>query len=153
VRPTASAYRRTVFETTLRGPDSFARARETLRTWRVRKGAGVKVRAEELAEGSTVRLILGIGPLQAIGPGRIVYIIDGPSRFGFAYGTVEGHPERGEQLFLLETKDPTTTLFTITALSRPADAITRLPGRVGRAQQDRVARRYLMSMERAAQSG
>ena len=37
-------------------------------------------------------------------PVRIVYLIDHSDRFGFAYGTLEGHVEQGEELFILERK-------------------------------------------------
>jgi uncharacterized protein (UPF0548 family) len=147
------AYRQTLFQTTLRGQDAFERARDALRTWRVHEGAGVTVHSDPFAEDATVLLTLRIGPLAAIGPGRIVYVLDEASLFGFAYGTLTGHPERGEQRFLLEVRDPTTTTFSIKALSRPAGAITRLSGPVSRGMQDRVARRYLSSMERAALTG
>ncbi len=50
---------------------------------------------------------------------RIVYTIDEPNRFGFAYGTLENHIEKGEELFLLELKEDGKVWYHIRAFSRP----------------------------------
>ncbi len=65
--------------------------------WGMLRGAGVRVEAstEVAAVGSEV--LVGFGPLRA--PCRVVYVIDEPDRRGFAYGTLPGHPESGEELF------------------------------------------------------
>ena len=36
-----------------------------------------------------------IGPLTAVAVCRIVAVVDEPDRYGFAYGTLPGHTERG----------------------------------------------------------
>ncbi|HEV8560641.1 MAG TPA: DUF1990 family protein [Actinophytocola sp.] len=35
-------------------------------------------------------------------PGRVVHVVEEEHRRGFAYGTLPGHPECGEEAFLLE---------------------------------------------------
>jgi uncharacterized protein (UPF0548 family) len=37
-----------------------------------------------------------LGPIRV--PCRVVYVLDEPERRGFAYGTLPGHPESGEEL-------------------------------------------------------
>ena len=41
--------------------------------------------------------LVHLGPVTA--PCRVVYVVDEPDRRGFAYGTLTGHPESGEELF------------------------------------------------------
>ena len=44
---------------------------------------------------------------------------DGTARFGFAYGTVGGHPERGEERFLVTRAPDGAVTASILAISRP----------------------------------
>jgi uncharacterized protein (UPF0548 family) len=57
---------------------------------------------------------------------RVVYTIDEPERFGFAYGTLPGHMECGEELFLLEKDADGTVWYTIRAFSKPRHWLARL---------------------------
>lgn len=50
---------------------------------------------------------------------RIVYVVDEPKRFGFAYGTLPGHIERGEELFLIEIDKQGDVWYEIRAFSKP----------------------------------
>lgn len=103
---------------------SFERAREGLRRWQAHVGAGASVHPEGAPiDGATVLVIIGFGPLQAIAPCRVVYVVDDQDRFGLAYGTLPGHPERGEEAFVV-ARDGDDTVFRITAFSRPADLLT-----------------------------
>ncbi len=72
--------------------------------------------------------------------------MDEPRRRGFAYGTLPGHPESGEEAFIVEQHDDDSVTFTITAFSRPATWLARLGGPLGRAVQDRVTARYLRAL-------
>ncbi|MFC5501873.1 DUF1990 family protein [Lysinimonas soli] len=55
-------------------------------------------------------------------PARVVYVIDEPDRKGFAYGTLPGHPERGEEAFVVERRADDSVWLVIRAFSRPANA-------------------------------
>lgn len=55
-------------------------------------------------------------------PARVVYVIDEPDRKGFAYGTLPGHPERGEEAFVVERRADDTVWLVIRAFSRPSNA-------------------------------
>ena len=57
---------------------------------------------------------------------RIVYTVDEPGRFGYAYGTLPGHVERGEELFLLEQAPDGMVTYHIRAVSRPRFWLARL---------------------------
>ena len=53
-------------------------------------------------------------------PVRVVYVIDEPNRKGFAYGTLDGHPESGEESWIVDqTDDGSVWLIVVpTSLSR-----------------------------------
>jgi uncharacterized protein (UPF0548 family) len=78
-----------------------------------------------------------------VAPCRVVYVTNEPDRFGFAYGTLPGHPERGEEAFHVAKDDSGTVRFEIVAFSRPASAAARLGGPLSRAAQTRTTRRYV----------
>jgi uncharacterized protein (UPF0548 family) len=50
---------------------------------------------------------------------RIVYSIDEERRFGFAYGTLPGHIERGEERFLIEWHTDDTVWYDLRSFSKP----------------------------------
>lgn len=75
-------------------------------------------------------------------------MIEEPHRRGFTYGTLPGHPEAGEERFLLEQHPDGHLSFTITAYSRPATTLARMAGPLNRAAQLVMTRRYLKAMDR-----
>lgn len=75
-----------------------------------------------------------------------MYVIDDPRRKGFAYGTLPGHPESGEEAFVVELHEDSSVTFTITAFSRPHRLLAKLGGPVSRAVQARVTDRYLHAL-------
>ena len=87
---------------------------------------------------------------------RIVYVVDesGPiSRFGFAYGTLPGHVESGEERFLIEwVRADDSVWYDILAFSRPNHILTRLGYPVVRRTQKRFGRDSAASMLRAIAS-
>jgi uncharacterized protein (UPF0548 family) len=91
-------------------------------------------------------LRLGIGRLGVNAPVRVVYVVDEPDRQGFAYGTLPGHPESGEEAFMVELHDDDAVTFTITAFSRPSSLLTRIGGPVSHAIQSWVTTRYLRAI-------
>lgn len=84
---------------------------------------------------------------------RIVYTVDesGPAaRFGFAYGTLPGHVESGEERFLIEwDRDSDQVSYDILAFSRPNHILTRLGYPLVRRSQKRFGRDSATSMFRA----
>ena len=84
---------------------------------------------------------LRLGPIKV--PCRVVYVVDEPTRQGFAYGTLPGHPERGEEALVIDRNDDGSVSFSVTAFSRHATLLTRLGGPVGRLAQNFVTERYL----------
>lgn len=127
------------------GAAAFDLAAERLLRWDVHRGAGlgVEATAARAVLGSTVVLRLPIGPLRLTAPCRVVAVVDEPRRRGFAYGTLPGHPESGEERFLVTLDDAGRVRLGITAFSRPSTWWARLGAPVSRRVQDRVTDRYL----------
>jgi uncharacterized protein (UPF0548 family) len=128
----------------------FAGAADDLVSWRVHQRAGLRVAASSpRAELNAVVLMrLGIGSLAVRIPCRVIYVIAEPDRHGFAYGTLPGHPESGEELFLLQRHDGGQLTFTITAFSRAATLPARRGGAATRRVQDLMTRRYLTALDK-----
>jgi uncharacterized protein (UPF0548 family) len=81
-------------------------------------------------------------------PCRIVSILDEPDRWGFAYGTLPGHPEQGEEAFVVSRDSTGSVRFEIRAFSRPTSRLVALSGPLGRAVQRRATEGYLASLRR-----
>lgn len=87
---------------------------------------------------------------------RIIYVVDesGPMcKFGFAYGTLPGHVESGEELFLIEWDQNTNSVwYDILAFSKPNHFLTRLGYPLVRRTQKRFGRNSAAAMFRAVNS-
>ncbi|WP_159440577.1 DUF1990 family protein [Tersicoccus phoenicis] len=62
---------------------------------------------------------------------------------GFGYGTLPGHPERGEEAFLAHLYDDGDVEFEVRAFSRPATAVFTLGAPIGRRLQRFITDRYV----------
>lgn len=132
--------------TVLEGSHAFDAGRQALERWAVHRGAGLLVEDERpLAAGEVVAMAapLPIGFIEVAC--RIVAVVDEPDRFGFAYGTLPIHPERGEESFVL-TRRAGGTDFTIRAVSAPVHPLARAAPPVADRLQARAVRRYLRAM-------
>ena len=138
------------------GHDTFQRAVRGLKTWEAHRLPGVRVfpDGQEIQTGATVVATLGTPFVAVAAPCRIVSVLDEPSRWGFAYGTLPGHPEEGEEAFVVSISSEETVRFQIVAFSRPADALVRLSGPIGRGIQRGGTLGYLRALRRfVSQSG
>ena len=127
------------------GRPRFEQAAARVMRWGMLRGAGVRVDAssEVAAVGSEV--LVGLGPLHA--PCRVVYVIGEADRRGFAYGTLPGHPESGEELFAVRY-DPATDEVNaeVVAFSRHATWWSRLGSPVTSLAQRVITTRYLTAL-------
>jgi uncharacterized protein (UPF0548 family) len=133
-----------------RGIDVFSRAKEGLRTWQAHRLAGVEVfpKGARVQPGETVVVTIGTPCLALAAPCRIVGVRDAPGQWGFAYGTLPGHPEQGEEAFMVTMEDDESVRFVITSFSRPGDPLVRLSGPVARGIQTLATKGYLRSLQR-----
>lgn len=104
--------------------------------WRLHRAAGVVMRTDAPRAAAGVRVTpgLGVGPLRIWGPAEVVWVMDEPDRAGFGYGTLPGHPEIGEEAFLV-LRDGDAVVFEVIAFSRPARWWGRAAGPGARAVQ------------------
>ncbi|MGA5540771.1 DUF1990 domain-containing protein [Mycobacterium sp. NPDC051198] len=124
------------------GRDRFEQAGADVLQWGMQRGAGLRVQATSDSAAEGTELIVGLGPIPA--PCRVVYVLDEADRRGFAYGTLAGHPESGEELFSVRYDPETDSVHAeVAAFSRPATWWSRLGGPVTRLLQQIVTRRYL----------
>lgn len=132
-----------------RGEEIWSRAQDAVRTWRAHHHAGITITPVDapIEEGNTILASRSLGPFLIIAPCRIVYRSYTASRFGFAYGTLPGHPEQGEEAFHVVRHDDGTVEADVVAFSRPADLSTRLAGPLAREIQKTVTRRYLQGIQ------
>ncbi|TDE10135.1 DUF1990 family protein [Jiangella asiatica] len=128
------------------GRPVFEAVAEGVVTWDLHRSIGLRVSAtaNRAAEGAEVTSRLVVGPLSLLRiPCRVVWVLDEPDRAGYAYGTLPGHPERGEESFVVEIDYDGAVWFTVTAFSRAAAWYARLGGPVTRWIQHLATRRYI----------
>jgi uncharacterized protein (UPF0548 family) len=115
------------------GRAAFEAAGHAVTDWRMHRAAGARVQADSprAEPGGLVDVSLGVGPLRFTAPCQVVWAEYDHARWGFAYGTRPGHPERGEESFVVEIAEDGTVWFTVTAFSRPARWWSRLAGPLG----------------------
>lgn len=128
------------------GEETFAAAKRAIRSWAGHRHVGTILEPAQppLEPDRVLALALRVGPVWVTAACRIVDVVDEENRFGFAYGTLPHHPERGEESFLA-VREPGTgeVRLEINASSRPNSPLVRLGGPAGRLFQRWMARRYL----------
>jgi uncharacterized protein (UPF0548 family) len=139
------------------GHDTFARAQEAVRSFAMYPpGWTIPYRAFDRIEIGAV-FVTAIRHLGfwSLNPCRIIYVVDEGAasrvaRFGFAFGTVEGHAEAGEERFTVTwDRDSDGVRFEAFAFSRPEAPLARLGKPIARALQRRFHRDSTANMLRA----
>jgi uncharacterized protein (UPF0548 family) len=94
--------------------------------------------------GSVVAVCASFVPVGLLFFCRIVYVVseDGPvKKYGFAYGTLPGHPECGEERFTVEWNTSDNSVwYDILAFSQPAWLSTKIAYPLTRSLQKRFAK-------------
>ncbi|MFG3497567.1 DUF1990 family protein [Streptomyces sp. NPDC047928] len=113
-----------------RGRDAFVAAGAAVTTWRMHRESGARVLADAVraAPGTRLEVGVGIGPVGYAVPCEVIWTVYDEDRTGFAYGTLTGHPECGEESFVVELDPDGAVWFTVTAFSRPARWYSRAAG-------------------------
>ena len=130
---------------------TLAAATATLQRWAPHAGIKARIHPEgaPMVEGTTLLVVAPFGPLEMVVPDRIVAVVDEPERFGFAYGTLAGHAETGEECFLAEPLGPDRLRLTVRVQAGPATFMARLGTPVVTLLQKAAARRYLAAWSAA----
>lgn len=133
---------------------SFIALTDGILGWELHRRAGLTMESRaELAEPG-VRVVsgFGVGPARIKAPCEVIWSrgpqLDGAGcavpgqRGGFGYGTLPGHPVRGEEGFYAELTPDNRLFFICSAYSVPASLVFRLAAPVTRLTQRYVLSRY-----------
>lgn len=133
------------------GRETFERARAAIRGWIMfpRPWTEIHPSKAPIETGTVVAVLVHLFGLWWLNACRIVYVIDEPRRFGFAYGTLPGHAETGEERFTVEWREDDTVRYDILAFSRPRLWLARLGYPIARRVQRRFARESKAAMQAA----
>jgi len=133
------------------GREIYERAVKALKSWKHFDLGWVKIVPPEtqVEVGATVAVKVHHFGLWSLNACRIVYVFDEERRFGFAYGTLPNHAERGEERFTIEWFGSDDSVwFDIVAFSRPAHLFARAAYPLTRRMQKRFARDSLAAMQK-----
>jgi len=134
------------------GEATYSSAVDALKHWRhfelgwvaiVPRGVAVEV-------GATVAVKARAFGTWSLNASRVVYTIDESRRFGFAYGTLPDHVEKGEERFLIEWLPDDSVWYDILAFSRPQHPLVRLSAPLARRLQKQFARDSLTHLKNLA---
>jgi uncharacterized protein (UPF0548 family) len=141
------------------GEPVFRAAQAALKRWQHFQLGWVEAwpTSTPLAAGEVIVVLARTAGVTWMNACRIVYVVDevGPTqRFGFAYGTLPGHAESGEERFLVEwDRTSDDVWYDILAFSRPRHVLARIGYPVTRLLQKRFARDSAAAMQRATTTG
>jgi uncharacterized protein (UPF0548 family) len=134
------------------GQDTYLSAMSALQSWQQFDLGWVTVvlPGKPLEVGTAVAVLARVFGFWSLNAARIVYVIDERqgqrTRFGFAYGTLPDHVERGEERFTVEWCADDSVWYDIYAFSRPKHPLARIGFPITRMLQKRFVRDSLAIM-------
>jgi uncharacterized protein (UPF0548 family) len=137
------------------GAGTFAAAKAALRRWEHFRLGWVEAwpPGAPIQVGQVVAVLARLFGLWWLNACRVVYVVDeqgSVSRYGFAYGTLPGHAESGEERFTVEWHEADGAVcYDILAFSSPRHLLARLGHPLTRRLQKRFARDSAAAMQRA----
>ena len=138
------------------GADAFRKAVEALRRWEMFNIGWLQLcwPHAPIEIGTTVGVLADLRCFWSLNACRIARVFDEDGdvrRYGFAYGTLPEHVERGQESFIVEwhSKDD-SVWYDLSAYSRPNHLLARLGYPVTRALQKRFARDSMQAMFRSS---
>ena len=142
-------YKMDHYRARLGGAEAFSRAKAAVNAlvmygapWLELHPPGLKVEP-----GATFGILARHLGFYSLSTARIIYVIDTPTRYGFAIGTLPGHLERGEERFLVELQGD-SVWYDLLAFSRPQHPLVWLGYPFARHMQRRFARDSAGAMRR-----
>jgi uncharacterized protein (UPF0548 family) len=138
------------------GQETYERATSALQSWQQFELGWVTVvpPGRPLEVGTAVAVLAKVFGFWSLNAARIVYVIDERqaqrTRFGFAYGTLPDHVERGEERFTVEWCADDSVWYDIYAFSRPKHPLARIGFPITRMLQKRFVRDSQAAMKVAS---
>lgn len=138
------------------GVEDFNRAKRAIDAWKMFDLTWVNLSPSQgpIHRGANVAVVISHLGFWSMNAARIVYVIDerGSSQtYGFAYGTLRDHGERGEERFTVEFHSDQTVWYDLYAFSRPSP-LARLAYPYTRHLQRRFATDSKAAMLKAVRS-
>lgn len=138
------------------GRETLNRAVAALHAWKMFDIGWARLVPEDapVEVGTTVAVLARHYGFWSLNPCRVLYTIEDDDgscmRRGFAYGTLPGHGERGEERFTVEWRRGEDSVFyDLYAFSRPNSLLAKLGYPLTRRLQHRFAKDSLQAMVRA----
>lgn len=132
------------------GEEDFQKAIAAIQDWRMFPRKWTRILLEEMPvlEGACVAMFAHFAGIWWRNACRIVYVINEPKRYGFAYGTLPAHIESGEELFLVSKDEKGIVWYEIRAFSRPKHWIAKVSYPIIRLLQAQFRRDSARQMEK-----
>ncbi|MGY1685709.1 DUF1990 family protein [Geodermatophilus sp. SYSU D00804] len=134
------------------GRAAFERVAAAVFAWAPQRSTGLRVRATGSPGevGTVVVLTAGLPRLGYDIPCRVVWASTTGDERGFAYGSLPGHPESGEECFTVRLDPGGDVVASIRVFSRLASPAARLVPPASWALQRLATARYRATLRRAA---
>jgi uncharacterized protein (UPF0548 family) len=135
-----------------RGTETFRRAMTAIDEWRMFDMPWIELvpARPEAKEGETVAVVVKHFGFYSVNISRVVYRIEDEDRYGFAYGTLPCHSERGEERFMVEHDQTTDEVwYDVYAFSKPHALAAQIGYALSRRLQKRFAKESMEAMQRA----
>ena len=134
------------------GIDAFERAKAAVRQWKMFDVPGIELCFPDtpIESGRNVAPLAYHLGFYSLNSCRIVYVVNEPRKFGFAYGTLPEHAEIGEERFTVEFHaDSDEVWYDVFAFSRPGNFMVKLGYPYSRYRQKTFSARSKEAMRRA----
>jgi uncharacterized protein (UPF0548 family) len=133
----------------------FYKAKQAVQRWRMFDIAWVRLYwpSTPIAARNIMAILVGGFGVWMVNVCRIVYVIDEPRRYGFAYGTLSEHAEAGEERFLVEWRDDNSVWYEVLAISREKHPLAKIAYPIARRLQKKFRRDSRLAMQRASEVG
>lgn len=132
------------------GAAAFERGKAALRAWKHFDLGWVWAMPGPVEVGSTITVRSSQAGFHTLLACRVVWIVDEPRRFAFAYGTLPGHVEMGEERFEIVWAGDDTVRYEVASFSRVRARWLRPATLFARVFQRRFLRDSCAAMARAA---
>jgi uncharacterized protein (UPF0548 family) len=114
------------------GENTFARAKKAIRNWTMYRLEWTRLCPPNspIIVGKVVCVVVNHGFCWSLNPCRIIYTLEEKGkieRFGFAFGTLPGHSEEGEERFVVEwNRADDSVWFELLSFARPHHILAKI---------------------------
>jgi uncharacterized protein (UPF0548 family) len=137
------------------GAETWEKAVAAMRRWEMFNVGWLQLcwPSAPIAVGTAVALVISHLKFYSLNASRIVYVVDEDKsirRFGFAYGTLKAHSEKGEERFLIEWNRETNQVFyDLFSFSEAGNILVKAAYPIARQLQKKFAQDSLAAMKKA----